>query len=115
MTGTSTKIGMHLEGYDNGDNTHWEVWKAMGKVERIQRIQEKGHVSMFRTQGTDMLRCHNFAVAMSLKAVGLVIAFVLGAFTCGLLFGLPCSFVFTRLVNWRLLEKSWHFFPETMR
>ena len=53
MTGTSTKIGMHLEGYDNGDNTHWEVWKAMGKVERIQRIQEKGHVSMFRTQGTD--------------------------------------------------------------
>jgi len=45
MTGTSTKIGMHLEGYDNGDNTHWEVCKA----------------------------------------VGLVIAFVLGAFTCGLL------------------------------
>jgi len=45
MTGTSTKIGMHLEGYDNGDNTHWEVCKAMGKVE--------GHVSMFRTQGTD--------------------------------------------------------------
>ena len=28
MTGTSTKIGLHLEGYDNGDNTHWEVCKA---------------------------------------------------------------------------------------
>ena len=56
-----------------------------------------------------MLRCHDFAVAifvasellynsrplflklrtaaLSLKAVGLVIAFVLGAFTCGLHFG----------------------------
>ena len=70
------------------------------KLKDVERIQEKGHVSMFRTQGTGnssatmrhdvtiLLLCLKLrTVALSLKAVGLVIAFVLGAFTCGLLFG----------------------------
>ena len=45
MTGTSTKIGMHIEGFDHGDNEILEI----------------------------------------LKALGLVLCFVLGSFTCGLL------------------------------
>lgn len=32
MTGTSTKIGLNIEGYDNGDNAHGEISKA-GKME----------------------------------------------------------------------------------
>ena len=42
--------------------------------------------------------CHLFLklrpVALSVKAIGLVIAFVLGAFTCGLLFGKQFVFFF---------------------
>lgn len=32
MTGTSTKIGLRIEGYNNGENTHFEVYKALGLV-----------------------------------------------------------------------------------
>jgi len=32
MTGTSTKIGLRIEGYNNGENTHIEVYKALALV-----------------------------------------------------------------------------------
>ena len=70
MTGTSTKIGMHIEGFDHGDNELLEI----------------------------------------LKALGLVLCFVLGSFTCGLLvdknqvhFGGKSWYGFALLLNGLLL------------